>query len=119
MVTSRVDRALPRYAESWHRGRFCGLAGPVTHQATRIRNGSNESRHIINIIIINIIINIIPVRTFSTSFKAALRAAREPLRRPPAPCRFAPGAGRRWPPRARRTRRSPEDPQVGPLGLRA
>jgi hypothetical protein len=35
-------------------------------------------------------------------------AAREPTRWPSATCRFAPGAGRRCPPRHRRTRRSPD-----------
>jgi hypothetical protein len=42
---------------------------------------------------------------FLSYFKAALRAAREPLAVPSAPRRFAPGAGRRWPPRHRRTPR--------------
>jgi hypothetical protein len=60
-----------------------------------------------------------PRENFLYVFKAALRAARGPLRRPAAPCRFAPGAGRRWPPRDRRTRRSPgiltiEEPGLPP-----
>lgn len=41
------------------------------------------------------------------------------FRRPSAPCRFAPGAGRRWPPRDRRTRRKPQRPHHRGAGASA
>ncbi len=54
---------------------------------------------------------------FPYVFKGGLRPPREPLRRPSAPCRFAPGAARQWPPRNRRTRRSPGILTIGEPGL--
>jgi hypothetical protein len=47
------------------------------------------------------------VRTFLTRLKRPFGPHASHFRLPSAPCRFAPGAGRRWPPRHRRTRRSP------------